>query len=85
MIIREFNVRDFNLKYFVGINQIRFDLDYFLNVFDTSNEKELLDQFFKTVDDVQQQFKNSVLQFIKNKYVLNQDHIFIACYFLQKV
>jgi len=85
LIIREFNVRDFNLKYFVGINQIRFDLDYFLNVFDTSNEKELLDQFFKTVDGVQQQFKNSVLQFIKNRYVLNQDHIFIACYFLQKV
>ncbi len=84
MIVKEFNINEINLKYFVGINQIRINLNYLSNICSTSSEKELLDSFFRTIENVQNRFKNSVIQFIKDKYVLNQDHIFTACYYFQK-
>ena len=71
MKVKEFNVEYLKLKYFVGINQIRiFDitLDFILNL----SEK------------IQNDHKNSILQFFSDKYILNQDHIFTACYYTQK-
>ncbi len=85
MKVKEFNIKENNLKYFVGINQIKYDSDSLIDTLDTSNEKDLLDRFFKTIDDIQNHYNNSVVQFIKDKYILNQDHIFKACYYLQKV
>ena len=84
LIVKEFNITDFNLKYFVGINKVIFDLDYFMDIYNSTTEKEIIDQFFNIIDNIQNQFKSSVIQFIKEKYLLNQEHLFIACYYLQK-
>ena len=84
MIIREFIINESNIKYFVGINQIEIDSALFLNNVKVNSKKELLESFLKIVDDVQNQFENCILQFMKDKYILNQDHIFTACYHLQK-
>jgi tRNA threonylcarbamoyladenosine modification (KEOPS) complex Cgi121 subunit len=84
LIIREFIINGNKSVYYIGINQIEFDPNLLLQRNDIDNEEDLLDNFLKIVSEVQFQFKDSIVQFIKNKYILNQDHVFIACYHLQK-
>ncbi|MFX1567262.1 MAG: KEOPS complex subunit Cgi121 [Promethearchaeota archaeon] len=84
MIVKEFNIDELNLHFFVGINQIAIDLDEFLNFYTIKNQKEILDQVFKLIEEIQNKFEYSVVQFIKEKFILNSDHIFMACYNLQK-
>lgn len=71
MIVKNFYISDLNLKYLVGINQIR--------IFDIT-----LDFILNLTEKIQNDLKNSVLQFFSDKYILNQDHIFTACYYTQK-
>lgn len=71
MIVKKFYISDLDLKYLVGINQVRnFDitLDFILNL----------------TEKIQNDHKNSTLQFFSDRYILNQDHIFTACYYTQK-
>ncbi|MFW9998978.1 MAG: KEOPS complex subunit Cgi121 [Candidatus Hodarchaeota archaeon] len=84
MIVKEFNIEALNLHFFVGINQIKINFDEFLDFYNIDNEKEILNRFFKLIDEIQNKNKNSVIQFIKDKYILNYNHIFMACYNLQK-
>ena len=81
MIAKKFNIKNKNLKYFVGINQIKFKSDQFIQ---NSKIHTLLDQFFKTINERQTQFHNCSIQFMKDTYILNQDHIFTACYHVQR-
>ncbi|MFX0140028.1 MAG: KEOPS complex subunit Cgi121 [Candidatus Hodarchaeota archaeon] len=84
MIVREFNIDELHLEYFVGINQIKMDLDKVLDFSKTDDKEKTLDQFFNLIEEIQNKYENSVIQFFKDKHVLNQDHIFTACYYLQK-
>lgn len=84
MIVKEFKIEEINLNYFVGINQVEFDSDYFFQTQEVIDEKETLDLFFKTISEIQSRYTNSIVQFFKEMYILNQDHIFSACYYLQK-
>ena len=84
MIIQGFNILEINLKYFVGINQIKINSGKLLDLYDIDNQEEVLNQFFSIINKVQNNNENSVIQFIKDKYILNQDHIFTACYYLLK-
>ena len=79
MIVREFLIKEYNIKYFVGINQIEIDSALFLNNIKTKSKKEILESFLKIVDDVQNQFDNCILQFMKDKYILNQDQLNYYC------
>ncbi len=71
MIVKNFYISDLNLKYLVGINQI--------GIFDIT-----LDSILNLTEKIQNNHKNSTLQFFSDKYILNQDHIFTACYYTQK-
>ncbi|TFG24524.1 MAG: hypothetical protein EU529_03920 [Promethearchaeota archaeon] len=71
MIVKNFYISDLDLKYLVGINQIR--------IFDIT-----LDFILNLTEKIQNEHKNSILQFFSDKYILNQDHIFTACYYTQK-
>ena len=73
MITKEYNIEDLKLNYFVAINQIKL-----------TNKNFTLNQLFDLIENIQAPYKGSVLQFFNDKYVLNQDHIFTACYFVQK-
>jgi len=84
LIIKEFNIEDLNLHFFVGINQIKINLDEFLDFDKIHNEENALNQFFKMVAELQDKNENSMVQFVKDEYILNYNHIFMACYNLQK-
>jgi len=72
MIKKNFYINDLNLKYLVGINQIHIRLEI------------SLDFLFNLIEKIQNDYKGSLVQFFTDKYVLNQDHIFMACYYVQK-
>jgi len=84
LIIKGFNIKEINLKYFVGINQMKMNLSDILDQYSSINEEEALNLFFSTINEIQMNNENSVIQFIKDKYILNQDHVFTACYYLLK-
>jgi len=84
MIVRDFYIEAMDLRYFVGINQIKFDLVQFLKDNSIEDEEEALNYVFNILEKLQDKNEKSTLQFINDKYVLNQDHIFNACYYMQK-
>jgi len=84
MIVRDFYIEAMELRYFAGINQIEFDLNKFLKANSIDDEEEALNYVFNIIDDLQNKNKGSTIQIICDKYVLNQDHIFVACYYMQK-
>ena len=84
MITREFSIKDLNLHYYIGINQIRIHFDKIIDFNNIVNEDKALNEFFSMIEEIQNKNENSVIQFIKDKYILNQDHIFTACYYLEK-
>ncbi|MFW9821636.1 MAG: KEOPS complex subunit Cgi121 [Candidatus Thorarchaeota archaeon] len=84
MIEKEFIIDHLQLKYYVGISQVRFELNQFIKDYKITSEEDTLNYLFKILEEFQNKNKEAVIQLIKDKYVLNQEHIFIACYFLQK-
>ncbi|MHA1931240.1 MAG: KEOPS complex subunit Cgi121 [Promethearchaeota archaeon] len=84
MIVKDFFIEQMDLKYYVGINQIQIDLDQFLKVHNISNEEDAPYYLFKMIEGLQNKNNDITIQLVKENYVLNQDHIYIACYHLQK-
>lgn len=84
MIVKEFTIDDLSMKYNVGINQIKFDFLGVLKSNSLKNEEDGLNFLFNLIDTIQSKFKDSVIQFFKTKYLLNPEHVFLACYFVQK-
>lgn len=84
MITQKFNIKEISLEYFVGINQIKFNLSQFLQLFTINSEEEALKHLFKLTQELQNKNKGSMIQFIKDKYLLNKNHLFTASYFMQK-
>jgi hypothetical protein len=66
MIKEEFSFKDPYLHYYVGLNQIRL----LQKVFE-------LDRLIQITSILQTQFSETVIQFFNDKYILNQNHIFI--------
>ena len=85
MIIKEIHIEDRNLSYFIGINQVRLDYNKYLELNKFSSDREAFDNIFKLITTIQDKFKDSVLQFIDDSLILNENHIFSAVYFVQKV
>ncbi|MFX1379400.1 MAG: KEOPS complex subunit Cgi121 [Promethearchaeota archaeon] len=84
MIVNEFKIQDLNLHYFVGINQIKLSLNKIIETNKIKKKEEILNQFFNIIYEIQDRYENSMIQFIKDKYLLNKEHIFTACYYLEK-
>ena len=84
MIVKEFTIDDLSMKYHVGINQIKFDYLDILKSNNLKNEEDVLTFLFNLIDTIQSKFKDCVVQFFKTKYILNPEHVFLACYFVQK-
>ena len=61
LIVKEFKIEEINLNYFVGINQVEFDSDYFFQTQEVIDEKETLDLFFKTINEIQSRYTNSIV------------------------
>ena len=73
MIKRKFSIPDLDLTFFVGLNKIKL------------NNKDFgLSQLFELIEELQTSYLNSIIQFFNDKYIINQDHVFTACYYVQK-
>jgi len=59
-------------------------LDQFIEVNNLTDEEEALNYLFKIIEDLQNKNKETIIQIFRDNFVLNQDHIFVACYYLQK-
>jgi len=84
LITQKFNIKEISLEYFVGINQVKFNLSQFLQLFTIDNEEGALKHLFKLTQELQNRNKGSMIQFIKDKYLLNENHVFTASYYMQK-
>jgi len=73
MIVEDFLIEDIELKYSVGIGQIKLD----------SSSLEL-EPLLDLVKEIQNKYKDTYLQFFNDKFVLNTQHIYHACFFTQK-
>jgi len=73
MIVNNFKIIEINLSYYIGINRIKM-----------SSRRYKVDQLFELIEIIQNKYKDSILQFFDDKYVLNTEHIYNACYFVMK-
>jgi len=71
MIIKKFEIKEREITYYVGINQLKINPQSFT-----------LTQFFKIIEEKKN--NDLVIQIFNNTHVLNSEHVFNACYFLQK-
>jgi tRNA threonylcarbamoyladenosine modification (KEOPS) complex Cgi121 subunit len=84
LIIKNFFIEEMELNYFVGLNQINFDSNYIIENLEIKDKGDPIKILFGLIENIQKDNNELVIQFIKDNYVLNQDHIFTACYYLQK-
>jgi tRNA threonylcarbamoyladenosine modification (KEOPS) complex Cgi121 subunit len=84
LIVKEFNIKELNLHFYVAINQIQIDLDEFVDFYNINKEKDVLKLFFQLIEEIQNKYENSVVQFVKDQFITNYDHIFMACYNLER-
>lgn len=74
MIIKKFSIPDLDLNYFVGLNQIKLN-----------NKLFELNQLIELIEELQKSYRDSIIQFFNDKYIIDQGHVFTACYYVQKV
>jgi tRNA threonylcarbamoyladenosine modification (KEOPS) complex Cgi121 subunit len=82
--VKDFRFKEMGINYFVGISQIKFDEIQFLKTNNINNEETALEYLFDMIEELQNKNKDSIIQFVKEDYLLNQDHMFLACYYMQK-
>jgi len=73
MIINNFKIKEINLSYAIGINRIKI-----------SSPRFNVDHLFEIIEIIHNKYKDSIFQFFDDKYVLNAEHIYNACYFVMK-
>ncbi len=73
MIQKEFSLSEPDLYYTVLINKINLNQDNLT-----------IDSLFQIIEILQNKYKNSIIQFFNDFYVLNENHIFKSIYFVQK-
>ncbi len=71
MIIKKFEIKERDITFYVGINQMKIDPKLFN-----------LTRFFRIIEENKN--NDFIIQIFNNKHVLNSEHVFNACYFLQK-
>lgn len=84
MITREFEILDLKIHFYAGINQINIDLNEITTKEKIKKESNIVDFLINFSENIQNKYKNSILQFFSDTFVLNENHIFTACYYVQK-
>lgn len=73
MIEKKISIPDLDLNYFVGLNQIKLN-----------NKQFELNQLLEVIEELQTSYMDSIIQFFNDKYIIDQGHVFTACYYVQK-
>jgi len=84
MIAKRFHIDYLKVNYSVGINQISINLDKIFDSYNFNKEDNIIDFLISISEEIQNTYKDTMIQFFADSYVLSQDHIFIACYYVQK-
>ncbi len=86
MIIRRIFVESKCLRYYVGIGGYAISYSDYLNSNNLTNhdDKTILDHFFSQLESIENHFKGSTIQMFKDDYLINREHLFLACYHVQK-
>ncbi len=84
LIVKEYFIEELDLKYFIGVIRIYIDIKQILEHNAIFKEEEALKYLLNLIKRIQDDVPGSVIQLIKEKYVLNLDHIYIANYYVQK-
>jgi len=84
MITKKFFIEDFPLIYYVGINQILFDYNYYLKENNLNTQRDALEFLFTLSNQISQNFEDATIQFIDDALVLNYEHIFKSVYYVQR-
>lgn len=84
MIIKEIQINERKLRFYIGINQISLDYNNYLEINKLSNDKGAFENIFKIISIIQDRYKDFVLQFIDDSLILNENHIFTAVYYVEK-
>ena len=84
MIIKSMKIDELELNYSIGINQIKIDLDNLVGLHKLNNENEILDFLLNLCEEIQDIYGDTMVQFFSDEYVLSQDHILTASYYVQK-
>ena len=82
MIRKKFKIKEMN--YIVGLNQISLDLTQLMDLHNLKHDNEVLDYIFNLIEEIQKKYDESIVQFLNDKFLLNQDHLFSACYYTLK-
>jgi len=72
MIEKEFHLEEQNMSYSVILNTLKL------------NERYSIDVIFGIINNLQDKYEDSIIQFFNDDYIVNQKHIFYAVYFSQK-
>ena len=73
MIIEEFLIAELNLKYYIGISQVKIDIKTYS-----------LKNLFDLIEDLENEYKDVSIQIFNDMHVLNRNHIYSAVFFTQK-
>lgn len=84
MIAKRFYIDDLEVNYSVGINQISINLDKIIDSYNLNKEDKIIDFLLNLSEKIQNTYKDTIIQFFADSYVLNQDHILTASYYVQK-
>ncbi|MFX1397044.1 MAG: KEOPS complex subunit Cgi121 [Promethearchaeota archaeon] len=84
MIIKKFFNPSLELQYCVGVSQINVDLKNFSKAIEIDSEKKILNYIFSICKKLEGLDNQTTIQFLKDDYLLNQDHLFTACYHVLK-
>ena len=84
MITKKFTIDDLGLTYSVGINQININVDKLIENYKLKNETDTLNYIFNLIEEIQGNYEESIVQFFSDDFISNLDHIYTACYYIQK-
>ena len=84
MITKDFSLDDLEFVYTVGVNQIKIDLDNLIKNNKLKNEKSILDFLINLIDEIQNAYEDTFIQFFSDALILDTNHIYTACYYVQK-
>ncbi len=83
MIVKKFYIQDLDLRYFVGIGCLKIDFNVLLKQ-NIINQEKALNNLFDLCKSLENPNYKVTIQFFNNKYLLCQDHLFMACYHVVK-
>jgi tRNA threonylcarbamoyladenosine modification (KEOPS) complex Cgi121 subunit len=84
MKIKKFMIDEYGLNYSVGINQINIDINAIMKKYGLKQEEDVIDTIFSLIENLENKYNRTMVQFFSDKYIVSEDHVYNACYFVQK-